>query len=380
METFQFLSSICKFANAYAEDNNTRKSVDFPMLSTLEAVSVPVAGTNGLISIPFNTKCVILCPSCSIAVKDLQKAPEMTVMHLGSTNVCVNKLLQSVALTVFDQVVAEIDMLFGRASPARSSCDLEAALHGQDDDESPARLILAPPMVPVIPLADIYIPSFSPPKQQQSYEYNSSPYGRICKSNASVVTLAKIFIGGKILRMQRFIASFFGEEHAVPCVIFTGFGTAGSVCQILSCMIKEHYGLKLRIKCVTYGSPASGDAAFASEYTRRTHRNYNIVLQNDLLVSVLKKGYKHPKSLVKLGLLGNYILGDMFTILVCCKQKELTSIDDYHEAICKSMRIDPNNKTMVGSIVNSNTNSDKTISGHINSLSCNAIVHRSLDL
>lgn len=369
METFQLLSTICKFADAFARNNNTRKSVDFPILSPFYTTNVPLKAQDAIITIPFNSRCIGVCPSWRISKAELEKAQDMVGWQLGPTEVHVNKLLYDTASSIFDHVVSEIDTLFDRDSPILSNTtsmniDDPEIVHNAEPQQHESS-VFARCSVPVSPHAS---QRFTPKGRQSLDAYS------VHKSNTSVVSLARIFIGGKMLRMQRFVSSFFvhdspGGDSPVPCVILTGFAASGAICKILSCMIMQHYGPRVRIKCVTFGSPAAGDAAFASEYVKTTHRNYNIVLQDDAMVSVLPegKGYSHTKSCVKLGRQGNYVFGDMLATLMCCKslcgRDGRTTIDDYDEAIIHSMHIDASNKTIVGSIANMSSSS-LTEEGH----------------
>lgn len=336
METFNYLSSICKYAKAYAENNQTRRSMDFPTVPE-SAVAFAVQKKEAIVFIP-NYRTLIVCPTSICITSDnmcKQKAKAQVELVLdGKSYGRVNEVMHLKACEIVCQVCDETDHFIRSISSSSPT----------PSNENSGNLGI----------------TIGSPRSESTYMTFSLAHAKPdLKSMESVISLAQIHIGSKMLRMQRFTSPFLEDNK--PLIVLTGFGIAGGVCEILACMLQHKYGDGITIKLVAYGSPAVGDSVFVTKIDRLVQRYYKIILNRDLMVHALQgHGYRTHKNIVRLGRSGEYKFSDMWcgTLCLCGARQGLRvyDIDDYILAIRQNMQADSKNKLMVGCIED-----DKTI-------------------
>lgn len=310
MERFEFLCRICKFTSKFSKQNFSRNSDDF----NFEKNAYQLYGQEAIISVP-NNKTLIICPSVnSVSLVDIEDHQELVAVEFNERKARVNRLLYDHAYRLINRVSIEIDnMLFGPSAVSETPSPTASVTHSNTICSSP-------------------LPNFHD----------------VMKSSASVLSLQKVFLGKKVLKVQKINSAFFDNEN--ECIILTGFRAAGAVCEILACMLKEIYGSILSIKCVTFGSPMVGDQQFIDILDKSVSRYYSIIIQNDLVFDLnFMNEYKRPVGNILIDPGGNFVMHGVAVSICCGKTKEY-AINDYMSAIKNSINIDKNNRYIIGFI------------------------------
>ena len=82
-------------------------------------------------------------------------------------------------------------------------------------------------------------------------------------------------------------------------IICTGHSLGAALACL--CALDIQYNTPKSVRCVTYGCPKVGNAAFAESYNRRVPKTYRVVTHGDLVPKRPPLGYHHVGELLELG-------------------------------------------------------------------------------